>query len=321
MPTPNIVDIVIIVSLLIYVLFHIREGFLDLSQRLFAFFGGLVIAFAFYSHVASFVGTYAQLPPGILDAASFLGIFILVQMLLNYFLDKVFSLIPDSIRYSPPSRILAVVPAFIDGLIITALALLVLVVIPIFPMAKQPIEDSHIGSGLVNQISRVEVYIDRVFGRATQETLGFLTIRPDEDEMLKLPFSADNLSIDVESEIRMIELINIERAKVGAPPVVFDATLREVARAHSEDMWQGSYFAHYNLDGDSPFDRMRVGGVRFRAAGENLAMARTVERAHQGLMNSPGHKRNILDPEFGRVGVGVISGGIYGKMFTQNFAD
>ena len=61
--------------------------------------------------------------------------------------------------------------------------------------------------------------------------------------------------------------------------------------------------------------------IKFISAGENLAYAPTVEIAHQGLMNSPGHRENILRPSFGRVGIGVIDGGVYGKMFTQDFAD
>jgi uncharacterized protein YkwD len=66
---------------------------------------------------------------------------------------------------------------------------------------------------------------------------------------------------------------------------------------------------------------MTESGVQYMLAGENLAYAPTVEIAHKGLMNSPGHRENILRPEFGRIGIGVIDGGIYGKMFTQNFGD
>ena len=68
-------------------------------------------------------------------------------------------------------------------------------------------------------------------------------------------------------------------------------------------------------------NRMRDGGVRFGAAGENLALAPTVQVAHDGLMNSPGHRANILNPRYRRVGIGVADGGMHGKMFVQNFAD
>jgi uncharacterized protein YkwD len=317
----NIVDFLIILALLLYILSHVGEGFAALSRRLVSFVGGAAGAFMVYKQVSIIASRFISLPSGIMDAASFLFAFIILQFILSFCLALLFSFFPLDLHSSRLSRILAVVPAFVDGLILVSLTLLLFVIMPFFPGIKSPIENSYIGSKLVNKVARVEIYVDQVFGEATQETLGFLTIKPGEEEMVKLPFKAERLKVDEEAERRMLILVNEERAKVGAPPLVLDRTIVPVARAHSEDMWRRSYFAHENLDGETPFDRMERGGVEFLAAGENLALARTVERAHTGLMNSPGHKRNILDPNFGRIGIGVIDGGIYGKMFTQNFAD
>src|SRR6185503_18152883 len=72
------------------------------------------------------------------------------------------------------------------------------------------------------------------------------------------------------------------------------------------------YFAHETPEGLSPFDRMRAANVRFLVAGENLALAPTLSLAHTGLMNSPGHRANILRPQFGRVGIGIMDGGMRG---------
>lgn len=317
----NIVDIFIILALLVYVLSHVEEGVLMLSRRLVSFFGAGILAFMLYGTLSSILGSFVPLTPGIIDAFSFIFLFVIIQFLIDFLLAKFIELFPQEVHYSRASKLLAVIPAFIDGLIITALTLLILVVLPVLPGIKQPIEASRLGSSLVNRVASVEIYIDHVFGQATRETLGFLTIRPDEGEVVELPFQAERLSVDEDSERRMLELVNREREKVGVPPLIVDATIIPVARAHSEDMWRRAYFAHENPEGETPFDRMREGGVSFRAAGENLALARTVERAHNGLMNSPGHKRNILDPTFTRIGIGVIDGGIYGKMFTQNFAN
>jgi len=68
-------------------------------------------------------------------------------------------------------------------------------------------------------------------------------------------------------------------------------------------------------------DRLEKAGVSYSIAGENLALAPTVQTAHTGLMNSEGHRANILEPQFKRVGIGVIDNGIYGKMFVQIFTD
>jgi len=66
---------------------------------------------------------------------------------------------------------------------------------------------------------------------------------------------------------------------------------------------------------------MRAAGIRYLTAGENLALAPTLQVAHNGLMNSPGHRANILHAQFGRLGIGILDGGIRGLMVSQEFRD
>ena len=95
--------------------------------------------------------------------------------------------------------------------------------------------------------------------------------------------------------------------------------MNAVARTHSADMFARGYFAHVNPDGKNPFQRMKEANVIFTAAGENLALSQTVKMAHTNLMNSPGHKANILNPAFGRLGIGILDGGYHGLMISQEF--
>jgi uncharacterized protein YkwD len=117
----------------------------------------------------------------------------------------------------------------------------------------------------------------------------------------------------------MLEMVNAERAKKRLKPLAADPQLAEVARAHSRDMFARGYFSHVTPEGKDPFDRMRADDVRFLAAGENLALAPTLPGAYQLLMNSPGHRANMLRPQFGRLGIGVLDGGARGLMITQDF--
>ena len=119
----------------------------------------------------------------------------------------------------------------------------------------------------------------------------------------------------------MLQMINEERQKHGLKLLQADPEMLQVARAHSQDMFAKGYFAHDDLDGKDPFDRMRAANIRFATAGENLALAQTVGIAHVNLMNSPGHRANILNPSFGRVGIGILDGGFYGLMISQEFRD
>jgi len=64
---------------------------------------------------------------------------------------------------------------------------------------------------------------------------------------------------------------------------------------------------------------MKAYGVTYRTAGENIAGNQSVQAAHTALMNSSGHRANILNPNYTHVGIGIVEGGPYGMMFTQMF--
>jgi uncharacterized protein YkwD len=84
-------------------------------------------------------------------------------------------------------------------------------------------------------------------------------------------------------------------------------------------MFARSYFSHVSPEGEDLSNRMREARVGYLAAGENLALAPTLFSAHSGLMQSPGHRANILRPQFGRLGIGILDGGRHGLMVTQAF--
>ena len=129
----------------------------------------------------------------------------------------------------------------------------------------------------------------------------------------------DNTAGLTAQEQQLVNLVNQERTSRGLPALKVDMTLVKTARMKSSDMVRNNYFAHQSPTYGSPFDLMRSQGVSYRAAGENLAGAPTVESAHRNLMNSPGHRANILNSRFTHVGIGIVSGGPYGLMVTQHF--
>jgi uncharacterized protein YkwD len=225
------------------------------------------------------------------------------------------------VALSPLGKLLGALTGLVRGVIVSMLLLGIVAALPLPDPITAAIHDSRLGAPLAARGESVQIALRSVFGDAVQESIGLLTVRPESNERVNLSFRVANPTIDRTAEERMLALVNREREKNGLPPLVMDETLRPVARAHSEAMFQQGYFAHVDPDGTTPFDRMRRGDVTFRAAGENLALAPTVDVAHDGLMNSPGHRANILSPTFHRIGIGVADGGMHGKMFTQNFAD
>ncbi|PWA12623.1 hypothetical protein DCC39_05215 [Pueribacillus theae] len=120
-------------------------------------------------------------------------------------------------------------------------------------------------------------------------------------------------------EQQMLNLVNTERQKNGLKPLKANLELTKVARVKAKDMIDKGYFDHNSPTYGSPFDMMKQFGISYRTAGENLAGNQTVEKAHTSLMNSDGHRANILNSGYTEVGIGIVDGGQYGKMFVQMF--
>ncbi|MBP1934323.1 CAP domain-containing protein [Ammoniphilus resinae] len=121
-------------------------------------------------------------------------------------------------------------------------------------------------------------------------------------------------------ENKVIELTNIERTKAGLPALKGNGELSRVAQFKSQDMIDHNYFDHQSPTYGSPFDMMTSFGIPFSYAGENIAAGqKTPEEVVNGWMNSPGHRANILNPNYTEIGVGLAKGGQYGFYWTQQF--
>jgi len=116
------------------------------------------------------------------------------------------------------------------------------------------------------------------------------------------------------------ELDNTARINHGLNPFSWYSQLAEVAYLHSKDMADNNYFSHTSLTGKSPFDRMKDGGIGYLIAAENISWGEgyyDAVESHHALMNSLGHRKNILNPELKELGVGAsYNNGLY---ITQNF--
>lgn len=121
-------------------------------------------------------------------------------------------------------------------------------------------------------------------------------------------------------EYQLFDLTNATRVNHHLSVLKWDEQVRGTARKHSADMAKQNYFSHTNLRGQSPFDRMKADHVFFTTAGENLAYGQFSSIfAHEGLMNSLGHRENILRPEYRFLGVGVAFNEEDQPYYTENF--
>ena len=109
----------------------------------------------------------------------------------------------------------------------------------------------------------------------------------------------------IEIESRLFEVLNRTRAALHLRKLAPSTRLTIAARAHSADMLHSGYFGHVSPLRGPLEQRLRAHGLPLGAIQENLALARSALQAHDALLNSPGHRRSLLDPRLRSLGVGA----------------
>lgn len=133
-------------------------------------------------------------------------------------------------------------------------------------------------------------------------------------QVLNIP-KTDMAVLNYENEV--IRLVNEIRVKNGLNPLTADWELSRVARYKSQDMKDNNYFSHTSPIYGSPFTMMKNFGISYKTAAENIAKGqKTPQAVVNGWMNSSGHRANILNATYKKIGVGYVPSGNY---WTQMF--
>jgi uncharacterized protein YkwD/uncharacterized membrane protein required for colicin V production len=152
-----------------------------------------------------------------------------------------------------------------------------------------------------------------------RDLVGERRIVVEGDQTIVLPaIDPSDLKEDPASAAEVFDLLNRARVDAGLDPLAWSPALVAVAHKHATEMYQDGYFSHSSPVTGTVADRLATAGIPFRVAGENLALAATPTETHDGLMDSPGHRENMLRTEFRRAGVAVISGPL-GLMTVEVF--
>jgi len=301
-----------------------KKGFLSILIALFGLVFSLVLSFFTYSYSAGFfVGNFA------IDAAyaNVLGFFANIFIFKIIIIVLIYRSLPKTLARIKNSLLNKAIGGFISlayGLIVVFLIFSITLSFSLPNLINDELYASTTGNFIASDPLKLNNSFKGIFGnvlKTTMDKLDFLTVETGGEEQIDLDFETSEVKFDEQMEIDMLEMVNRERSSRGFSELIVDKKARDAARKHGVDMFEKGYFAHTNLEGKSSADRMEDGGVEFSMAGENLAFSKDLLSAHTGLMESSGHRANILNPFFHRVGIGVVDGGIYGIIFVQNFAD
>ncbi|UXR33992.1 CAP domain-containing protein [Staphylococcus simulans] len=152
------------------------------------------------------------------------------------------------------------------------------------------------------------------------QVTGVMQISKEMEHRLTKPYGAPSSSLAQSFEMQNFDIVNAERVQKGLSVLKYSDAISNTARKHSKDMADNHYFDHTNPKGESPFDRMKKDGIDYNSAGENLAYGHQNSIfAHEGLMNSEGHRKNILQPSFKNLGIGVDFNDERQPFWTENY--
>jgi uncharacterized protein YkwD len=324
----NWIDILVLVIVIFYTIQGFSLGFLTAAVDFVSFAISFLLGLSLYGFVAKLLVQFFSIPQGFANAIGFFVVAVLFEivftLLIRIFLTKLplFHIQETNLIITKTiGKFLGIIPGILSGLLLSSFILSLIIALPFSVFLKHSVINSKIGGVLVANTQGFTKSWQTIFGGALNDTLSFLTVEPKSNELVSLNFKTGNISIDKNAEQQMFADVNHERTSRNIPALTLSDPLTAVARAHCADMFKRGYFSHYTPEGLSPFDRMTQADIIFNYAGENLALAPSEDLAMKGLMQSEGHKENILSTNFRQIGVGVIDGGVYGEMFCQEFSD
>lgn len=315
----NYIDLLLVGVVLASMAGGWRRGFILGLSDLVRWIGALLLALWLYQYVALALESMFGWTDPMRAPAAFLLAILMGVATMSLLARLLLGRLCGRLHEHPANRAFGLLAGGAQGIIYAAILATLMLSIPLPGGVGEAARRSGLANLLAAQTDRLEAALAPEIQEGINETLTRLLVQPESGEFVQLPFTVESPEPRPDLEAKMLVLLNQERAAEGLAPLAADTALRSVARLHSADMFARGYFSHVSPDSLDPFDRIREGGVRFRVAGENLALAPTLKIAHTGLMNSPGHRANILRPQFGRVGIGVMDGGTRGLMVTQNF--
>ena len=165
------------------------------------------------------------------------------------------------------------------------------------------------GPDLIKVVSRIK------------DLTGKSSVVVGEQGCIEIPkYSLSNLSNNNEQKDELYELLLTERSNQNLAPLELSEKLSNIALNYAYVMYQDGFWCHKNpKNGELVGDRLSKQGFPYIDIGENLALSSSVRSGHISLMNSESHKNTILDNEFKRVGIGIVSGPL-GLIIVQIFS-
>ena len=318
-------DIFMYVFMLYFLYLGWKKGAVFQIFYLFTLIIAVSISFRYSDEIGTYISSW--LNSNLLWSEVFGGliIFIAIMLFASYILNELNKRVNKADLGSKAlgSGISLIVSNLILTLIFTALNI---VNLPSF--FENSIKESNLVNFYVSPEGSPQQTLEVIIGTDLLKVvnrINYLTgkssVVVDDDGCLEIPrYNESNLQSRQDFSIEIYNLLSLERQNENIDGLELNQILSNVAQAYAYEMYVGGFWCHQNPNnGESVNERLSKVGFPFTTVGENLAIASTVRSGHQSLMQSDSHRNTILDNEFRRVGIGVVSGPI-GLIIVQVFS-
>ena len=319
-------DIFIYIFIIYLIYFGWKRGAVIVIYYLLAFLISIYLSFSYSFSIGKYVSSWLNSSQQTSQIFAGVAIFITILTVSSIFQNLIYKENSDK---DVGNKLLGSISSVILSNLVLTFLFTVISLLSLPRYIEENIEKSNIVSFYLNSEGVPQQTLEIITGTdllkvtsRIKELTGSSSISLEESGCLEVPsFKGSKLVTKTTQINELFEMVNIERINVNVDPLEFSQTLSNIATDYARKMYTEGFWCHKDPNnGFLVTDRLlEVGYPPPQFIGENLAIASTIYSGHQSLMNSESHKQTIIDNEFKRVGIGIISGP-NGLIIVQIFA-
>jgi uncharacterized protein YkwD len=318
-------DIFIYIFMIFFLYLGWKKGALFQIFYLFSLLIAVSISFRYSDEIGTYISSWLNSNLQLSEVFGGIIIFVAILTLASFLHNLLNNLIKTSDLGS--KALGAAISLLVSNLILT-LIFTGLNILNLPALFENSVKDSNLINFYVSPDGTPQQTLEIIIGTDLLKVvnrINYLTGKSsvviDDDGCLEIPrYNQSNLQSRQDFSIEIYNLLSLERQNENVDGLELNQILSNVAQAYAYEMYLGGFWCHQNPNnGENVNERLSKAGFPFTNVGENLAIASTIRSGHQSLMQSDSHRNTILDNEFRRVGIGVVSGPI-GLIIVQVFS-
>ena len=319
------IELFVYIFIVFFIINGWRRGFLLQFFYLMVLLISVALSFRYSDQVGSYISSWFNSNIQLSEIFGGVLIFITVLTVLSFFQNF---LANNQKQRDVGNKLLGGFVSLLVSNLILTLIFTITSIISVPQFFEDTLENSNLvsfytdTSGTPQQALELIIGTDRIkVVSRIKDLTGKSSVVVGEQGCIEIPkYSLSNLSNNNEQKDELYELLLTERSNQNLAPLELSEKLSDIALNYAYVMYQDGFWCHKNpKNGELVGDRLSKQGFPYIDIGENLALSSSVRSGHISLMNSESHKNTILDNEFKRVGIGIVSGPL-GLIIVQIFS-